>query len=69
MSSGRTPICCLDDTRSFEPVVIRDLPEPAFDDFDHQAASDRESLRTALLSADRRDIGRTFSLRQVREHP
>ncbi len=56
-----------DDTQSFEPVVIRDLPAPAFDDFDYQAASDRENLRLALLAADRRDIGRSFSLRQVRE--
>ena len=56
-----------DDTRSFEPVVIRDLPEPAVEDFDYQAASDRDSLRLALLAADRRDIGRSFSLRQVRE--
>jgi outer membrane protein OmpA-like peptidoglycan-associated protein len=56
-----------DDTQSFAPVVIRDLPEPAIDDFDYLAANDRESLRAALLAADRRDIGRSFSLRQVRE--
>lgn len=56
-----------DDTRSFEPVVIRDLPEPAVEDFDYQAASDRDSLRRALFAADQRDIGRSFSLRQVRD--
>ncbi len=56
-----------DDTRSFAPVVTRDLPAPAVDDYDYQAASDRESLRMALLAADRRDIGRSFSLQQVRE--
>jgi len=56
-----------DDSQSFEPVVIRDLPEPVFEDFDYQAASDRDGLRLALLAADRRDIGRSFSLRQVRE--
>jgi len=56
-----------DDTQTFAPVVVRDLPEPSVDTFDYQAASDRESLRAALLAADRRDIGRSFSLQQVRE--
>ncbi|MGX0879283.1 outer membrane protein OmpA-like peptidoglycan-associated protein [Roseovarius sp. MBR-154] len=56
-----------DDTQSFAPVVVRDLPEPSVDTFDYQAASDRESLRAALLAADRRDIGRSFSLQQVRD--
>ncbi|MBC7179150.1 MAG: OmpA family protein, partial [Roseovarius sp.] len=56
-----------DDTRSFEPVVVRDLPEPRPESYDYQAASDRDALRRALLAADQRDIGRTFSLRQVRE--
>lgn len=56
-----------DDTQNFAPVVVRDLPEPSVDMFDYQAASDRESLRAALLAADRRDIGRSFSLQQVRD--
>ncbi len=56
-----------DDTQTFAPVVVRDLPEPSVDTFDYQAASDRESLRAALLAADRRDIGRSFSLQQVRD--
>lgn len=56
-----------DDTRTFAPVVTSDLPDPAMDDFDYQAASDRDSLRAALLAADERDIGRSFSLQQVRE--
>ena len=58
----------IDDTRDFEPVIVRDLPRPAHETFDYRAASDRESLRLALLAADRRDIGRSFSLRQVREY-
>jgi len=57
----------IDDTRAFAPVVVRDLPRPVYDDFDYRAATDRESLRQALLAADRRDVGRSFSLRQVRE--
>ncbi|MGX0904846.1 outer membrane protein OmpA-like peptidoglycan-associated protein [Roseovarius sp. MBR-79] len=56
-----------DDTQTFAPVVVRDLPKPAVDTFDYQAASDGESLRAALLAADRRDIGRSFSLQQVRD--
>lgn len=56
-----------DDTRTFAPVVTSGLPEPAINDFEYQAASDRESLRAALLAADQRDIGRSFSLQQVRE--
>lgn len=57
----------VEDTREFEPVVARDLPRPVCDDFDYRAATDRESLRQALLAADRRDVGRSFGLRQVRE--
>jgi outer membrane protein OmpA-like peptidoglycan-associated protein len=48
-------------------VVVRDLPTPRNDFYDYEAASDRDALRRALLAADQRDIGRTFSLRQVRE--
>ena len=57
----------IDDTRTFQPVVLRDLPPPIRDTIDYQAATDRETLRQALLAADRRDLGRSFSLRQVRE--
>jgi outer membrane protein OmpA-like peptidoglycan-associated protein len=58
----------IDDTRAVEPVVVRDLPRPVYDDTDYRAASDRESLRQALLAVNRRDLGRRFSLRQVREY-
>jgi outer membrane protein OmpA-like peptidoglycan-associated protein len=58
----------IDDTRSFEPVVLRDLPRPTYEDVSYQGATDRESLRAALLAAERYDIGRSFSLRQVRDH-
>ncbi len=63
-----TEYLLIDDTRTFDPVVVRDLPRPVYDEFGYRAASDRESLRQALLAADRRDIGRSFSLRQVREY-
>jgi len=58
----------IDDTRTFEPVNVRNLPRPRHDDFDYRATTDRESLRQALLAADQRDVGRSFSLRQVREY-
>lgn len=58
----------IDDTRPFEPVVLRDLPRPSHEDISYREATDRESLRAALLAAERRDIGRSFSLRQVRDH-
>jgi len=63
----------IDDTRTFAPVILRDLPPPirTATDFrpgtDYQPGTDREALRLALLAADRRDLGRSFSLQQVRE--
>lgn len=56
----------IDDTREVQPVIIRDLPPPIRQSVDYQTATDRETLRRALLAADQRDIGRSFSLRQVR---
>ncbi|MCM2561696.1 OmpA family protein [Lutimaribacter sp. EGI FJ00015] len=58
----------IDDTRSYEPVVVRQLPRPAEDAFDYREASDAATLRQALIAAERNDIGRSFSLRQVREY-
>ncbi|RYH07226.1 OmpA family protein [Tropicimonas sp. IMCC6043] len=58
----------IDDTRTFEPVIVPELPNPAQNAYDYREASDAESLRLALLAAERRDIGRSFSLRQVREY-
>ncbi|WP_435259942.1 OmpA family protein [Thioclava sp. FR2] len=58
----------IDDTRTFEPVNVQELPSPAQDAYDYREASDAESLRLALLAAERRYIGRSFSLRQVREY-
>lgn len=57
----------IDDTRVFQPVIVRDLPPPIGETIDFQTATDRDALRLALLAADRRDFGRSFSLRQVRE--
>jgi len=48
-------------------VVVRDLPKPEYANYDYRAASDDASLRAAMLAADQRDLGRSFSLRQVRD--
>ncbi|MGY6549092.1 MAG: OmpA family protein [Roseinatronobacter sp.] len=57
----------IDDTRDFQPVIVRDLPPPGSQTLDFQTAKDRDALRLALLAADQRDFGRSFSLQQVRE--
>ncbi|MDG3041745.1 OmpA family protein [Roseicyclus marinus] len=57
----------IDDTRSSAPVVLADLPQPVTVGQDAFAATDTETLRTVLLAADRVDLGRSFSLRQVRD--
>jgi outer membrane protein OmpA-like peptidoglycan-associated protein len=57
----------IDDTRPVEPVVLRDLPPPMYNDISFQEATDRESLRAAMLAAEQRDLGRSFTLRQVRD--
>jgi outer membrane protein OmpA-like peptidoglycan-associated protein len=57
----------IDDTGDFAPVILRDLPPPQRPATQRADASDREALRLALLAAGQRDLGRSFSLRQVRE--
>jgi len=57
----------IDETREFQPVIVSDLPPPMRQTTDYQVATDREALRLALLAADERDLGRSFSLRQVRD--
>ncbi len=57
----------IDDTREVQPVIIRDLPPPIRQTVDYQTVTDRDTLRRALLAADERSIGRSFSLRQVRD--
>ena len=57
-----------DDTRVFVPVDVSSLPTPVYDTFDYRASTDRESLRLALLAADRAAVNGGFSLNQVREY-
>lgn len=60
-------VLLIDDTRSVAAVDVRALPSPSPDEFTYQDTTDQEALRTALIAAERQDIDRYFSLRQVRE--
>ena len=57
----------IDDKRVFQPVFVRDLPPPSQDQYDHQEPTSREPPRLAVRASEQREIGRSFSLRQVRE--
>lgn len=57
----------LDDTRTVDIVDLRNLPrrEPAA--FNYSETADRDALRQAFLATTRQPVGRSFSLRQIRE--
>lgn len=61
-------VLLIDDTRRFEPVEVSKLPTPYVSDLAYRDATDRAALREALRAAESREIGRTFSLSQVREY-
>ena len=54
----------IDDTTTVEPVNVTTLPPATRMNFQ---GTDRDALRAALRDLEERDLGRTFSLRQVRE--
>ena len=58
-----------DDTRVFAPVMPEDLPRPVAEGYDDRIVTDTEALRRALVSSDSIVLGRSFSLRQVRNRP
>ncbi|MDX1822945.1 MAG: OmpA family protein [Paracoccaceae bacterium] len=62
-TSGRETLL-IDDITRVEPVNVATLPPAPRMNF---SATDRDALEAALREAERRDLGRTFSLRQVRE--
>lgn len=57
----------IDDTRPVEVVDLRTLPVFERSDYTYADSVNQDALRAALLAAEQRTIGRTFSLRQVRE--
>ncbi len=61
--SGRETLL-IDDIATVEPVNVSTLPPAPRMNF---GATDRDALAAALREAELRDLGRTFSLRQVRE--
>lgn len=61
-------VLLIDDTRKFEPVEVSKLPSPYVSDLAYRDATDRAALREALRAAESRDLGRSFSLSQVREY-
>ncbi|MBW0159292.1 OmpA family protein [Sedimentimonas flavescens] len=68
IDSNGTEVMLIDDTRRFEPVEIQALPKPTVSDLSYRDATDKDTLREALRAAERRDLGRAFSLSQVREY-
>ena len=58
-------IVLFDDTRETAPVDVATLPAPARDAVDY--TGDETALRAALAAAMAQDVGRSFSLRQIRE--
>ena len=62
-TSGRETLL-IDDITRVEPVNVATLPPAPRMNFN---GTDRDALEAALREAERRDLGRTFSLRQVRE--
>ncbi|MFU8882033.1 MAG: OmpA family protein, partial [Rhodobacterales bacterium] len=57
----------IDDIRRVEPVNVSTLPPVQPRRAEIGGRTDRDALRAALRAAEARDLGRTFSLRQVRD--
>jgi outer membrane protein OmpA-like peptidoglycan-associated protein len=58
-------VVLFDDTRASAPVDVATLPAPARESVDY--AGDEAALRAALAAAMAQDLGRSFSLAQIRE--
>jgi outer membrane protein OmpA-like peptidoglycan-associated protein len=58
-------VLLIDDMETAQPVEVAELPEPAREVVRY--TGDEEELRAALARAMSQDVGRSFSLRQIRE--
>ncbi len=69
-ASDGSEVVLFDDTAAVDPVDFAQLPEVATieERRDEVALDDQDGLRVALRKALYADVGRTFSLRQVREY-
>ena len=68
IAADGSEVLLIDDTRKFEPIDVSALPRLAVSDLAYRDATDQAALREALRAAESRDIGRSFSLSQVREY-
>ncbi|MGZ9810434.1 OmpA family protein [Pseudoroseicyclus sp. H15] len=66
ISADGTRTMLFDDTAEIDPVTVSALPAPQLME-STSASSDEAALRAALTARIASDVGRTFSLRQVRE--
>ncbi|MFD1912325.1 OmpA family protein [Halodurantibacterium flavum] len=57
----------IDDTQRYAPVDVSRLPPPRIGEVRVTERTDTAMLRALLAEAEAQDLGRTFSLRQVRE--
>ncbi len=57
----------IDDTQRFQPIEVSQLPRPRMAEVQLTEGSDPALVRALLLAAEQPEIGRAFSLRQVRE--
>lgn len=69
-ASDGAEIVLFDDTETIEPVAFEDLPEiEAIEEMQRTVAlEDQEALREALRQTLAADVGRSFSLRQIRDY-
>lgn len=63
---GGREVVLFDDTRRAQPVDLSDLPRHRHRAVDLDA-TDPDQLRAALAAAEARDVGRRFSLQQIRQ--
>ncbi|MCA3453812.1 MAG: OmpA family protein [Rhodobacter sp.] len=65
VNGRRTPI--IDDTRYYEPVEVSRLPQPRLRGLRFVDGTDPAMIRALLDEAEQPDLGRSFSLAQVRD--
>ncbi len=67
LQADGTRVPLIDDTRSYAPVVVSELPRPRWSTLDLADERDPALWRALLDEAEQTNVGRTFSLAQVRD--
>jgi len=57
----------IDDLEAEQPIVVTDLPRPRLDRVTISTNDQNAALKARLAAEEARDLGRSFSLRQIRE--